>query len=188
MAKDVHCEEYALGIFGNVYDETGGILPNIVNVYLTETQTGKTWKTVTDDHGFYEFRCPDNGIYNLRFSADGFMNHTVKDLVFVFPNTHRINQVMYLNWGNGHRSSDSTDLLIRVLDAEGNPVSGAVIELDGRVIGETYPCGCTYANPRPGRHLLKVSKRAYQEESATLEVKGRYMNTEFSLRRLKENQ
>lgn len=183
---ECRCQRSVSGIFGNVFDETGADLPSIVHVRLTNTETGKSLETTTDKGGFYEFPCPDNGHYDLTFSAEEFTTHAVKDILFRFPDSRRFNQVMYLSWHNHRSPTESTDLLIRVHDSEGRSVEGAVIELDGHKTAKTFPCGVTYVSPSPGKHILGVYKEGYQEATTTLEVRGGYMNVVVTLNHLTE--
>ena len=58
-------------IVGNVTDPQGAVLPG-VSVKITNTGTGLTLETTTDETGSYVFRNLPPGTYDMTLSAKGF--------------------------------------------------------------------------------------------------------------------
>ncbi len=98
------------------------------------------------------------------------------------PQDRRIDEVMYLDRPAG--SQERTYLWIRVLDESGHPIPGVAGGIDDFPIGtlRTMDCGCTWADSKPGRHILRIQKEGYDEKTVPLDVEGRFMNIEVVLR------
>src|SRR4051794_11732783 len=62
-------------IEGTITDASGAGVPN-AEVRITNTQTGLTKTTVTDDSGFYRFTVLPYGTYDVNVTAAGFQPFT----------------------------------------------------------------------------------------------------------------
>ncbi len=62
-------------LVGNVTDPSDAAIPN-VTVTVVNPATGQTRNAITDDRGFYAFRDLQEGAYDLRIAASGFMAYT----------------------------------------------------------------------------------------------------------------
>lgn len=62
-------------VMGSVHDPSGAVVPGAA-VTISNTATGVTMSTRTDDKGLYAFPYVQPGTYNLTASAQGFQ--TVK--------------------------------------------------------------------------------------------------------------
>lgn len=78
------------GIVGSVTDPQGAVLPN-VTVKITNTGTGLTLDTVTDDTGSYVFRNLLPGTYNMTLSAKGFKEMQQSGIVVAAGDPRRTN-------------------------------------------------------------------------------------------------
>ncbi|MFZ0429596.1 MAG: carboxypeptidase-like regulatory domain-containing protein, partial [Acidobacteriota bacterium] len=153
-------------------------------VELKNTQTGEVRETKTDETGFYQFPCPDLGTYDLVFSLQDFETHALLGIKRMGPQDRRIDEVMYLDRPAG--SQERTYLWIRVLDESSHPIPGVAGGIDDFPIGtlRTMDCGCTWADSKPGKHVLRIQKEGYDEKTVPLDVAGRFMNIEVVLHRL----
>lgn len=75
-------------IVGNVTDPQGSVLPG-VSVKITNTGTGLTLETTTDDTGSYIFRNLPTGTYDMSLSAKGFKELKQSSIVVTAGNPKR---------------------------------------------------------------------------------------------------
>lgn len=72
---------------GTVVDKTQAVIGNKAEVTLTNTATGTTRTTKTNDAGEYRFESLQAGIYTLKVTAPGFSSAEVKDLEILVGRT-----------------------------------------------------------------------------------------------------
>ncbi len=79
------------GLSGTVTDPTGGSVPN-VTVTITNTSNNATRTTQTGSDGTYRFTLLPPGPYNVRFTASGFKNAEVTQVVLNVTETPVVDQ------------------------------------------------------------------------------------------------
>ncbi|HMV48876.1 MAG TPA: TonB-dependent receptor [Blastocatellia bacterium] len=82
-------------IVGNVTDPQGSVLPG-VSVKITNTGTGLTLETTTDDTGSYVFRNLPTGNYNMTLSAKGFKELKQEAIVVTAGNPKRADAALQI--------------------------------------------------------------------------------------------
>jgi len=106
-------------ISGTVADSTGAVIPGAV-VVVTNTETGRTWKTAADSSGFYQVTNLPPGAYNVEAEASGFRK--VLKTGYNMPDAGRITADFKLEVG----AVTESVVVSEVLGETVNTVSGEV--------------------------------------------------------------
>jgi len=82
-------------VVGNVTDPQGAVLPG-VTVKITNTGTGLTLDTVTDESGSYVFRNLLPGTYELTLTGKGFKEQRLSDVIVTAGNPKRMDAALQI--------------------------------------------------------------------------------------------
>ena len=97
----LHAQSFEATVVGTVNDAQGAAIPG-ATVTITETATGQTRSTVTDDHGSYTLLQLRPAVYEITFQAIGFRTYTQNNLVLETSQTARINVMLQVGTREDH--------------------------------------------------------------------------------------
>jgi hypothetical protein len=128
-------------LVGTVADPSGAVVPN-ANITITNTATGTTRTTTSQENGSYRFDAIDPGTYNLEITATGFTTVRSENIVVASAQTAEVNLQLAVSGATATVDVTGSDSSVQLQTTDGARVN----TLEQRQITELPVAGLNPAN------------------------------------------
>lgn len=90
QASVLHAQTASGTLQGTVYDPSQAVV-NGAHVTVTDQQTHISRNATTDEHGFFQFRALESGVYSIKVSQTGFTEQVVTNIPLQVAEVHTMN-------------------------------------------------------------------------------------------------
>jgi hypothetical protein len=117
MSHTISAQVLYGSIVGSLTDETGAVVPKAV-VTVTNTSTGLSRQTTTDDAGYYSIPNLLEGTYDLSVSAGGFKPYTQKGVNVPINIVTRLNLTIQVGAVSEQVTVEATSAVLQTTKAD----------------------------------------------------------------------